>query len=905
MTPERAEYLQKLGNQIASVDKILTMDSGTLLNNDAKKQLKKLKADAESVYKKLNSDEFEVAIVGLEKAGKSTFANALMKNNILPTKDARCTFTSTRIEYSDSDNAVVSFYTYEKFNNDFKDKLAKMGVENPEKYTFETISKETYEKLCDKDKVERYKGSIHEDILSIIEHSSTIKDLLGQDDIFFGPDEINSKAGKSSGLIDYITGEAEARAVKQVIIKSSQLLGMKNAVIYDVPGFNSPTELHKIQTKERMKSADAIVVVADGSKPSITGESLAILSESDDEGNPLSDKLFVFANKIEGAADIGKNIEDTKKEWTSKKFVSENHTSRIIFGSALAYLKAENLVDDTEIGNSEMVYENFLKRKNELDNGDGIEAMRKKLVEYNNNERFEVLKRRAGRIWAEINNVFADIRKENSIDGTESYSSAQAEQMVIFVKSASNKAIHALKELREEIRTNTTKDSPLSNRIREYIDSNLSVDACRITDKEINEIKLDNGSIQSTFSPSDFENRIRDKRFKEMYNSFSEAVLNFADNQHDEYAKKILEIVLEAIGVDKNSGFYEEISDELIKQLSKFRNELIPNNNCTSLYYQSLIERYSRDLYEVLIMKGYNLERLDKFYKAIGNFFSLSVFYKQSDDEDDLSYAEQPLKDQKLTKMLLFHDMPSESGIATPSSDASAKVTDINGLLTTIQTITDIAELSAESVELVKSALKAVDNNSEKIISVVSEAFEQFAGINPTDGVKQTKLKKVLEALDNGEAIAERVSDAAETVGATAQAVYDIANKESFIAYYREFHNEREKALNKLPSAEDICNEFYKDVEILRDVLGNAFIRAINIETPFLAREMKSIEDIIDYIDSDDNNFSSFLAKYYKKIMYRENEKLEKERIEKETNNTILKEIDVILSDVSAEHTEV
>lgn len=45
---------------------------------------------------------------------------------------------------------------------------------------------------------------------------------------------------------------------------------MKNAVIFDVPGFNSPTALHKQQTLSRMKSADVIIITAKGDEPSIT-----------------------------------------------------------------------------------------------------------------------------------------------------------------------------------------------------------------------------------------------------------------------------------------------------------------------------------------------------------------------------------------------------------------------------------------------------------------------------------------------------------------------------------------------------------------------------------------------------------------------------------------------------------
>lgn len=50
---------------------------------------------------RLEKDDLEIAIIGVEKAGKSTFANALIKSTFLPSATERCTFTSTTIEYGE------------------------------------------------------------------------------------------------------------------------------------------------------------------------------------------------------------------------------------------------------------------------------------------------------------------------------------------------------------------------------------------------------------------------------------------------------------------------------------------------------------------------------------------------------------------------------------------------------------------------------------------------------------------------------------------------------------------------------------------------------------------------------------------------------------------------------------
>lgn len=351
MTPERKSYIAQLEKQIQAMDRILRMDAGTVISQERRRQLQNLREDSKKVLNKLVNNEFEIAIVGLEKAGKSTFANALMENPLLPTKDARCTFTSTQIEYSgDSqpDSATVTFYTVDEFNQDFRDKLSKLGIPNPEKYSFDTLNEATYNRLYEsevsEDKQRAYGDSIHPDIVSIIQNETSLSSLLDRPPLAFSSAQI-----ESGELTAYITDEAKARAVKQVVIHSRKLFEMKNAVIFDVPGFNSPTELHKAQTLARMKSADAIIVVASGTSPSLTGESLKILRESDDEGNLLQDKLFVFANKTDGADDIGLNIQETYKEWIGKKFILEKNKHRIVFGSALAHLQAAGLSKDDRV----------------------------------------------------------------------------------------------------------------------------------------------------------------------------------------------------------------------------------------------------------------------------------------------------------------------------------------------------------------------------------------------------------------------------------------------------------------------------------------------------------------------------------------------------------------------------
>ena len=853
MTPERKEYIGKLEAQMNVIDRILKMESGTVVSLDQKKKLRELRQEVSSVLKKLKNDEFEIAVVGMEKAGKSTFANALIKTNILPTKGARCTFTSTQIEYSgdeQSDSATVSFYTSDTFNQDFKDKLRTIGFPNYERYSFDTLDKNLYEStyensVSDANK-KAYGKTIHEDILAIITHADQISQMLGRPEI--------SCPVPSDDLTLYITDEVKARVVKQVVIRSKELHEMKNAVIFDVPGFNSPTELHKVQTRERMKVADAIVVVANGSRPSLTGESLEILTEADDEGNQLQDKLFVFANQVGNVKDekeLRENIDTTYKEWCDKNFISRSKKdSRIIFGSALAYLQAKGL----ETGSNGLNEIKDWEKTGLLPDGDGIEAIRKNLIAYNRTERFEVLKRRVNRIKADIINAFREIRTGSGNITNPGYGSEQIVGRMYF--QISPKAETGLLSLREQVRSTIPAERPLSKKIIEYVNQNVTKEKYSISDEEMEEIRLKVPYTDDLDDVSRMENAIREKKFNDMYDDFSENVINIADQYHTEYSEKILEIILNAMDVEPSSPYYEELKQILKEQVTPFRGGvMLSSGESSGIYYQSLIERFSRDIYEVLILSQYNDERLRKFYKSKNNFFSMSVFYQNPTGTK--SYA--PTQDNLMCNMLLFHHYADMDNALRRFSDELVK-------------ITGIKKIPDDIWEYAQKAFIALNGSVDNILHDVKKAFEKAKG-SPEDFCLNLLKSRLYSSMQDDDQ--HRIDD-----------------EENFTQYYKEYHSKLRDG--KQTSLEDVRREFDTDIEILQNILLNAFITAVDMEKPFVAREFKSIDDIISkYIKN--GAFNDFLIDNFRKIKYEETSKLDKERRVQEQNIAIIQEINSIL----------
>ena len=112
---EKLKYIRILEVIINGISNILRMDSYSIMADTLREKLVEWKTDSEKLFHKLKNNEFEIAIVGLEKAGKSSFSNAFIENSLLPTDQGRCTYTSTCIAYNEADIAEISFYTKEEF----------------------------------------------------------------------------------------------------------------------------------------------------------------------------------------------------------------------------------------------------------------------------------------------------------------------------------------------------------------------------------------------------------------------------------------------------------------------------------------------------------------------------------------------------------------------------------------------------------------------------------------------------------------------------------------------------------------------------------------------------------------------------------------------------------------------
>lgn len=832
---EKAVYIKKLTAQIETIDKILNTNTLDLINGEMEGKLRALKQSAEMYKKKLEKNEFEIAIVGLEKAGKSTFANAMMGINILPSEDAQCTFTSTKI-CAGNDTAIVTFFSKNEFNERFVKKLKTMEIENAESYNFETLNLTSYQSMFDRldEKIKKsYQNDINEDVKRILTNKSTISNYVGSGSLpFSGKDQLTSENFKR-----FIKTPAYALAVKEITIESSQMKDMSNAVIYDVPGFDALTAEFSAQTVRFMQEADAIVLVVPAFKPTFTKPVADMFkNNTDSDGVSFSEKMFVFANMSDRATDINQNMEKIKEQLLIYKLLKETDFYRLIPGSALAYLEKSGEVQSN------------------MTNGyaeDGIAKIREVLKNYNQTERFEILKRRINQKQNEIYDVFKELFKDNDVSPSAGYLQNYG-RLLNDVRDKGSQIETDLEAYRAELRRNYNTDKEISKEVKEKVISEITSENFAVSDDE---------KIWATNKASDqvtlidlttkIDELLREKKRQEIYRKFSEGILELADEHHKKFDTRVLQIFNQNLGISDGTKASETVSEFLKNQKNAFDGQG---------YYQSLIDRFSIDLFNILIDIPFaDMKRYKRFEDDFENFSSLAMF-------DDRKSRTNSGNSQPLYYSILFHQ-----------TDRYEKNSTINDILDNIKTVLDLVP-APPIVKLVESIVFAGDN---KNIDVIKNLVNSFAKNNNL--TKEKKEDNLLSRLKN--------------IAGQNAAFESSITKES---YEKHFIGKRDK------ETDDVKNEIEKDIDILHDALNDVVIKAINIEKAFLALEFRNIDKLLSSLKSD--VWPNFVNNNLHVINAAEFSSLEDEQQRQQTRQNIMKDIKHLLdqmnNNISTSNTE-
>ena len=150
--------------------------------------------------------------------------------------------------------------------------MKKFDIDNQEHV--DTLNKILNE-FKNSDKTSQKETNTQQELSEILKHSKTIvaelKEKDGQSLIFDVSEKEHQKyiAGTKNDKDDEDKNLTKPLITEEIIIYSTEIKELEQAVIYDVPGFNSPTQVHKEQTIEMLKQADAIIFVSNITTPNL------------------------------------------------------------------------------------------------------------------------------------------------------------------------------------------------------------------------------------------------------------------------------------------------------------------------------------------------------------------------------------------------------------------------------------------------------------------------------------------------------------------------------------------------------------------------------------------------------------------------------------------------------------
>ena len=625
----KLEILKYVEKYTDILDEIGNIKDRVLIEDSSKDLFSKINNKLKSRKERLKKPKFEVAIIGLEKAGKSTFANALLKDDYLPQAPNRCTYTTTTIESSKENNrATISFYTKNEFLESFQATCKDIELQNID---FETITLDSFEKIL-QEKSSLFQNSNNaDDIRAIIKNRDDIKKYLDKSD------EIIESNIKNS-IKPFIVDEKIARAVKNINILSNEFKDFDDMVLYDVPGFDSPTKFHMEQAKKYLLRADVVILLVSIADNVSFTKMLAdyIKDVKDEDGTTLKRKLIIGATKFDFHIHNNKNedlqgIEERKelliKECKKFDIYKEDN---FFLTSPLSYLEGLKAM------NSDKAYS---KIKN-LGLDDGVLDIRNRVVDFFNNEAIDVLRDAIAIDVQECKTFLLEFRKNNNTEDLhEKINEEEYDLKVKKINEISKQLLDIVVDKQKFVKEQN--DFNIQKSIIEKMET-IWLDQIKISDEKreslIKEITQDNtekvGEFQSKLRPV-----IYAKSLELMKKMIAEAIEDKSFNVINSFKDEILKVF--NINSEKENKLKEKLS------------EIIDKHSYNSKSYEPLLDRFLIDIFKIMIeypiATSKNDERFKAFKESEQSIESLLVFDDSYDRELGSLYS------QSLVKKILVH----------------------------------------------------------------------------------------------------------------------------------------------------------------------------------------------------------------------------------------------------------
>lgn len=851
----REVLIQKL-EKYEQIVKGINATAQSVIQQETKSKLYTVQSATTELLTRIKNNSFEIAIVGLEKAGKSTFANALIGLDILPTKEERCTYTSSCVKYASQTYAEVEFFTLQEFNERFESSIKALGV-SLESYEYGKVSLSELQSKANDEILSPEKRNILEDLTDIIKSEIEIMRWLGKPIQHFNKDEMMTTEFRNlvqnPDRVEGVYVPKPAFAVKRITVFSDKLTDMRNCIIYDVPGFDSPTNIHKKQTKERMDSADAVILIANASKPSLTGPQLDIFRANvDADGIPFNEKIFVFANRADESRNLQYNLGVLKSDLDKYSILRKSNGDRLVAGSAFAHLcSLKGAQDDV----SQQVMNNL------QNNGitDGIDEIKKKLEEYNRVVRIRVIEKRVSNLEKSIREIIEEIKVSC---GNISLTSESDVEMLKSFLSVQEDFKKKLINYRSDIRS-ILIEKPLTSSILSVLKEELRPEELYPTESEIAYLKK-----ESTQGIAQFESKLRELKRFDVREKFDSITLGITDDLKRKIIDEIIQKLLESLDVPTEHIYYEEIKSMAKEYVESFFNDFNFN-----IIHKALTLRFSDEVFEILINKPFLMpDRIAFFQDNIENIVSLAL-YGQNVRDAIRNCSRIDATNLPMINSILFHE-----GFGHKDKTLSEKAAYVSVVKRAIT-----PNLQYEFPELDALAERTVDwcyENSIEISSFVQTLNSVMPDLKRDNYTREKEFEAIKYYLNTAmdQVISHRISNVQST---------------------KSLEDRYQAACQLRENTHDwVVDRYKEDIRILISIFSDHVVNAIQLEVPFVVNLMDIIDKIIHSVQDKSAQFIDFYGKVYPKSEYQRVEEIEAIQQINNEKQAILDSVNSLLEEI-------
>jgi hypothetical protein len=246
---------------------------------------------------KLNRDKnHQIGVMGTEKSGKSTTMCALFGSAIVPTDVIRCTMIPTEV-HSTVGNTKLEAKVYLRNSTEFEQALSRASLADIKEDKKETIDPTTGAPLT----LEQWKNEIRKKCRKYIDHSSPL--VLPEP-----PTPAQTAAAKDAGKVlvmnidaqikKWVTSRELSYVAKNMEIVTTLDGIALDAIIHDLPGFNSPLPEHKQMTDKALNTCEAFIICYNGTTPTPTNDPLLLINKIR-ELPEVQAKTFVYITRTD------------------------------------------------------------------------------------------------------------------------------------------------------------------------------------------------------------------------------------------------------------------------------------------------------------------------------------------------------------------------------------------------------------------------------------------------------------------------------------------------------------------------------------------------------------------------------------------------------------------------------